>query len=112
MLGHLEPELERARHRDPGEVLLEMAHDVDIVAARREDVDEAEERGLEPGLGHGPREHPLAPPAEMEDPRRLGRARLGDPAGERLHVAFVRGSEHLASLPRQAPGRNPVPPGR
>ena len=89
-----------------------MAHDVDIVVARREDVDEAEERGLEPGLGHGPREHPLAPPAEMEDPRRLGRARLGDPAGERLHVAFVRGSEHLASLPRQAPGRNPVPPGR
>ena len=44
------------------EVLLEVAHDVVVVPAAGEDVDETEELRLEVALGHGPAQELVAPP--------------------------------------------------
>ena len=61
---------------------------VGVVVASGEDVDEAEELGLEARMRHGPEEQLLAPPAEVVDTRLLGAGGVGDAAGEGLHVAL------------------------
>src|SRR5204862_1740361 len=100
-LGHLEPEAERARHVHAGEVLAQVAQHVGIVAAGGEDVDEAEELGLEARVGHRPVEHPLAPAPEVEEVRPLRRPGRRDLPGEGLHLV-LEAVAHGGSQPRRA----------
>ena len=53
----------------PVEVLVQVAHHVGVAGGGREDVDEAEELGLERRVRHGPLEHALGPPRGLDDPR-------------------------------------------
>ena len=86
--GEPERDAERTGHVDALEVLLEVSPHVGVVVASGEDVDEAEELGLEARMRHGPEEQLLAPPAEVVDTRLLGAGGVGDAAGEGLHVAL------------------------
>jgi len=70
------------------EVLLEVAHDVVVVTAAGEDVDEAEQLRLERAPSHGPVEELLAPPRAPEQAALLLAAGLGDPAGQRLDFSL------------------------
>ena len=72
----------------PVEVLPEVAHDVVVVTAAGEDVDEAEQLGLERPFGHGPAEELLAPPRPPEQAGLLLAAGLGDPPGQRLDISL------------------------
>jgi hypothetical protein len=87
-LGHRQADAEWTWHVDPFEVLTEMPQDVGVIAAGREDVDEAEELGLEARMGHRPVEHALAPAPEVEEVRLFGCPGSGDLARERLDVVL------------------------
>ncbi len=88
MLGRLHPEVERGGDVDPFEVLVEVPHDVLVVAARGEDVDEPEELRLEGRVVHRPVEQTVRPPSEVVDASTFGGSGGGDPPGESLDVTF------------------------
>src|SRR5207253_9382384 len=74
---------------------------VAVVDCGREDVDEAEELGLERRVRHGPVEHPLAPPRALDDARSLPLAQLGDATSEGADLGFEasgRSEEHTSEL--------------
>src|SRR5207245_9841614 len=81
------------------EVVLEMAHDVAVVATGGKDVDEPEELRFEPRMRERPVEHALAPPAQMEDARRLRGARGRDGARELLHLGLGRRAHDTSVVP-------------
>ena len=91
--GEAQAQLERGRGLAAPEVLLQVAHDIVVVPAGGEDVDETEQLRLEPGVGHGPLEELLAPPGAAEDARLLRGAGLSDAAGQCLNLGFG-GSAH------------------
>src|SRR5205823_1913963 len=98
--------VERTRYVDIGEVLVEMTHHLVVVATGRENVDEPEELRLEVAVGHGPLEHPLAPPGRVEDPGPFAVASVGDATGDCLHLAFeARGHHRRGYRPRVTPPR-------
>ena len=81
---------ERARNLHAFEVFGQVAEDVLVVAAGREDVDEAEELDLELRVRERPVEDALAPAPEVEELCPLRRAGLADAAGDRLHLPLAR----------------------
>ena len=72
VLSGFETEIECGRQVDVVEVLLEMAHHVRVVGARREHVDESEELRPEIGMTHRPVEETVRPPRHAIDASTFG----------------------------------------
>src|SRR5581483_11339046 len=75
-----------------------------------EDVDEAEQLGLERPPGHGPVEQALAGPRAAEERGVLLAAGLGDPPGQRLDITLGRCAhppKRLPPFPTSSGGHSP-----
>ena len=87
-VGEVDAQVQGLGRVNAVEVLGQVAGDVGRVGQRREDVDEAEQLGLEAGPLHGPVHDPIAPPGAPQNPGAPARAQVGDPAGEGDRVAL------------------------
>ncbi len=90
-VGHANAEVQSAGHVGAVEVLADMAQDVGVAMGGRKHVHEAEQLSLERGVGHGPLEHPVAPPRHPVDARLHALAQLGDPGGQGGHLVIEGG---------------------
>ncbi len=94
VLSQVEPEVERLGDVGVLEVLLQVAQDVGVAGRGREDVDEAEQLGLEGRVRHGPLEHPLGPPGRLHQAGALLPGQLGQLASDRGGGGIERRAHH------------------
>ena len=90
VVGHVEAEVEHLGDVGPLEVLVQVTHDVGVAGGGREDVDEAEELGLERRVRHRPLEHALGPPRRLDHARLVVAGQLGQLVGDGRRGAVER----------------------